>query len=156
MAFTLKINGTPHEMDVDGDTPLLWVLRFVGAAGDDTRSLGIAKAFHKSETQSHREAAVITVARLERAIETDSVYAVRRDAHAAGVRLRQFQNQEHRTGYAKRTERRHAMVARLDFEFSPVRKKAMQVHAETTYRTGQDTASTPCSDIKIRDCQMAS
>ena len=30
-----------------------------------------------------------------------------------------------------------AMVARLDFEFSPVRKKAMQVHAETTYRTGQ-------------------
>ena len=21
MAFTLKINGTPHEMDVDGDTP---------------------------------------------------------------------------------------------------------------------------------------
>jgi len=40
-------------------------------------------------------------------LETDSVYAVRRDAHAAGVRLRQFQNQEHRTGYAKRTERRH-------------------------------------------------
>ena len=29
MAFTLKINGTPHEMDVDGDTPLLWVLRDV-------------------------------------------------------------------------------------------------------------------------------
>jgi uncharacterized protein YbjT (DUF2867 family) len=27
MAFTLKINGTPHEVDVDGDTPLLWVLR---------------------------------------------------------------------------------------------------------------------------------
>ena len=26
MAFTLKINGTPHEVDVDGDTPL-WVLR---------------------------------------------------------------------------------------------------------------------------------
>src|SRR5271166_488990 len=57
MAFTLMINGTPHEMDVDGDTPLLWVLRFVGAAGDDTRSLGIAKAFHKSKTQWHREAA---------------------------------------------------------------------------------------------------
>src|SRR5438046_3520954 len=29
MAFTLKINGTPHELDVDGDTPLLWVLRDV-------------------------------------------------------------------------------------------------------------------------------
>jgi len=27
MAFTLKINGTPHTVDVDGDTPLLWVLR---------------------------------------------------------------------------------------------------------------------------------
>jgi aerobic-type carbon monoxide dehydrogenase small subunit (CoxS/CutS family) len=29
MAFTLKINGTLHEVDVDGDTPLLWVLRDV-------------------------------------------------------------------------------------------------------------------------------
>jgi isoquinoline 1-oxidoreductase subunit alpha len=29
MAFTLKINGTPHEVDVDGDIPLLWVLRDV-------------------------------------------------------------------------------------------------------------------------------
>ena len=29
MAFTVKINGTPHEVDVDGDTPLLWVLRDV-------------------------------------------------------------------------------------------------------------------------------
>jgi hypothetical protein len=28
-AFTSKINGTPHEVDVDGDTPLLWVLRDV-------------------------------------------------------------------------------------------------------------------------------
>ena len=27
--FHLKINGTPHEVDVDGDTPLLWVLRDV-------------------------------------------------------------------------------------------------------------------------------
>ena len=29
MAFTLKIHGTPHEVDVDGDIPLLWVLRDV-------------------------------------------------------------------------------------------------------------------------------
>ena len=29
MAFTLKINGAPHEVDVDGDVPLLWVLRDV-------------------------------------------------------------------------------------------------------------------------------
>jgi isoquinoline 1-oxidoreductase alpha subunit len=29
MAFTIKINGTTHTVDVDGDTPLLWVLRDV-------------------------------------------------------------------------------------------------------------------------------
>jgi isoquinoline 1-oxidoreductase subunit alpha len=29
MAFKLEINGTPHEVDVDGDTALLWVLRDV-------------------------------------------------------------------------------------------------------------------------------
>jgi isoquinoline 1-oxidoreductase subunit alpha len=29
MAFTIKINGTDHAVDVDGDTPLLWVLRDV-------------------------------------------------------------------------------------------------------------------------------
>jgi isoquinoline 1-oxidoreductase alpha subunit len=29
MAFTIKINGTEHSVDVDADTPLLWVLRDV-------------------------------------------------------------------------------------------------------------------------------
>ena len=29
MAFTLKINGATREVDVDGDIPLLWVLRDV-------------------------------------------------------------------------------------------------------------------------------
>jgi isoquinoline 1-oxidoreductase alpha subunit len=29
MAFTIQINGAPHSVDVDGDTPLLWVLRDV-------------------------------------------------------------------------------------------------------------------------------
>src|ERR1700731_3663084 len=29
MAFSIKINGTDHTVDVDGDTPLLWVLRDV-------------------------------------------------------------------------------------------------------------------------------
>src|SRR5262249_37025862 len=29
MAFTIKVNGTTHDVDVDGDTPLLWVLRDV-------------------------------------------------------------------------------------------------------------------------------
>ena len=27
MPFTIKVNATPHSVDVDGDTPLLWVLR---------------------------------------------------------------------------------------------------------------------------------
>jgi isoquinoline 1-oxidoreductase alpha subunit len=29
MAFAIKVNGTTHNVDVDGDTPLLWVLRDV-------------------------------------------------------------------------------------------------------------------------------
>jgi isoquinoline 1-oxidoreductase subunit alpha len=29
MAFAIKINGNTHNVDVDGDTPLLWVLRDV-------------------------------------------------------------------------------------------------------------------------------
>jgi isoquinoline 1-oxidoreductase alpha subunit len=29
MAFTVRINGKTHSVDVDGDTPLLWVLRDV-------------------------------------------------------------------------------------------------------------------------------
>ena len=29
MAFIISVNGTSHSVDVDGDTPLLWVLRDV-------------------------------------------------------------------------------------------------------------------------------
>jgi isoquinoline 1-oxidoreductase subunit alpha len=29
MAFTIKVNGSTYRVDVDGDTPLLWVLRDV-------------------------------------------------------------------------------------------------------------------------------
>ncbi len=29
MAFAIKVNGTTHDVDVDEDTPLLWVLRDV-------------------------------------------------------------------------------------------------------------------------------
>jgi aerobic-type carbon monoxide dehydrogenase small subunit (CoxS/CutS family) len=29
MALSIKVNGTAHSVDVDGDTPLLWVLRDV-------------------------------------------------------------------------------------------------------------------------------
>jgi isoquinoline 1-oxidoreductase subunit alpha len=27
MAFSIKVNGSTHRVDVDGDTPLLWVRR---------------------------------------------------------------------------------------------------------------------------------
>jgi len=34
MAFTIRVNGTAHSVDVDNDTPLLWVLRdVVGMTG---------------------------------------------------------------------------------------------------------------------------
>ena len=29
MPIKIKVNGADHEVDVDGDTPLLWVLRDV-------------------------------------------------------------------------------------------------------------------------------
>ncbi|HWK64008.1 MAG TPA: (2Fe-2S)-binding protein [Rhizobiaceae bacterium] len=29
MAFTIKVNGQTHDVDVEGDTPVLWVLRDV-------------------------------------------------------------------------------------------------------------------------------
>ena len=29
MEFMIKVNGTDHQVDVDGDIPLLWVLRDV-------------------------------------------------------------------------------------------------------------------------------
>src|SRR6478736_6737706 len=29
MAFVIKVNGNTHSVDIDGDTPLLWVLRDV-------------------------------------------------------------------------------------------------------------------------------
>lgn len=51
MAFTLKINGTPHEVDVDGDTPLLWVLRDVlGMTGTKLgcAAQGLCGAYHRA------------------------------------------------------------------------------------------------------------
>jgi hypothetical protein len=33
MAFMVKINGTNRSLDVDGDTPLLWVRSPSGSAG---------------------------------------------------------------------------------------------------------------------------
>ena len=51
------------------------------------------------------------------------VYAVRRDANGAGVRLRQLQDQEHRAGYAKGSKRRHGDGRVAGFRVQPGQKK---------------------------------
>ena len=43
MPFTIKINGAPHNIDVDGDTPLLWVLRDVLGMTGTKYGCGIAQ-----------------------------------------------------------------------------------------------------------------
>jgi len=42
MAFTVKVNGTPRTVDVDADTPLLWVLRDVLGISGTKFGCGIA------------------------------------------------------------------------------------------------------------------
>jgi hypothetical protein len=50
MLFSIKVNGTTHSVDVDGDTPLLWVLRDVlgmtGTKFDCGAALGGACTVH--------------------------------------------------------------------------------------------------------------
>jgi isoquinoline 1-oxidoreductase alpha subunit len=43
MAFTIQVNGTTHSLDVDGDTPLLWVLRDVLGMTGTKFGCGIAQ-----------------------------------------------------------------------------------------------------------------
>ena len=43
MAYALKINGKMHNVDVDGDTPLLWVLRDVLGMTGTKFGCGIAQ-----------------------------------------------------------------------------------------------------------------
>jgi isoquinoline 1-oxidoreductase alpha subunit len=43
MAFTLNVNGNTHSVDVDGDTPLLWVLRDVLGMTGTKFGCGIAQ-----------------------------------------------------------------------------------------------------------------
>jgi isoquinoline 1-oxidoreductase alpha subunit len=43
MAFAIKINGTTHSLDVDADTPLLWVLRDVLGMTGTKFGCGIAQ-----------------------------------------------------------------------------------------------------------------
>jgi len=42
MAFTVNVNGTPQTVDVDGDTPLLWVLRDVLGISGTKFGCGVA------------------------------------------------------------------------------------------------------------------
>ena len=42
MAYTIKVNGTDHTVDVDSDTPLLWVLRDTLAMTGTKFGCGIA------------------------------------------------------------------------------------------------------------------
>ena len=43
MAFSIKVNGTAHSVDVDSDTPLLWVLRDVLGMTGTKFGCGIAQ-----------------------------------------------------------------------------------------------------------------
>jgi isoquinoline 1-oxidoreductase alpha subunit len=43
MAFSIQVNGTTHTVDVDGDTPLLWVLRDVLGLTGTKYGCGIAQ-----------------------------------------------------------------------------------------------------------------
>jgi len=43
MAFAIKVNGNTHKVDVDGDTPLLWVLRDVLGVTGTKFGCGIAQ-----------------------------------------------------------------------------------------------------------------
>ena len=43
MAFTIKVNGASHDVDVDGGTPLLWVLRDVLGMTGTKYGCGIAQ-----------------------------------------------------------------------------------------------------------------
>jgi isoquinoline 1-oxidoreductase subunit alpha len=74
MAFTIKVNGANHRVDVDGDTPLLWVLRDVlgmtgtkfgcgmGLCGACTVHLnGVAARSCVTPVESIGEAAITTI-----------------------------------------------------------------------------------------------
>ena len=42
MPFTMTVNGTPHDVDVDADTPILWVLRDVLGISGTKFGCGVA------------------------------------------------------------------------------------------------------------------
>ena len=48
MPFSIKVNGTPHSVSVDGDTPLLWVLRDVLGMTGTKFDCGAAWRLHRT------------------------------------------------------------------------------------------------------------
>jgi hypothetical protein len=57
MAFLLGINGTNRPVDVDGDTPLPWVLREAGTGNAmETLSTPRVRAGHLSSHQGSKSA----------------------------------------------------------------------------------------------------
>ena len=63
MAFMLKINGTPHEGDVDGDTLLLWVLRDVLGMTASSRQIMVWKVFQSTRDRATSLDAILSVLR---------------------------------------------------------------------------------------------
>ena len=62
MAFRIKVNGVDRTADVDGDTPLLWVLRDVfGMSGTKfgCESRELRRSFQRSRTRSLRRVASV-------------------------------------------------------------------------------------------------
>ena len=56
MTIKIKVNGTDHEVDVDGDTPLLWVLRDVLGMTGTKFGCGEIPAIDVHIIQEHRGA----------------------------------------------------------------------------------------------------
>jgi len=54
MAFTIKVNGASHDVDADGDTPLLWVLRDVLGMTGTKYGCGIAEWVRPAKTKRLR------------------------------------------------------------------------------------------------------
>ena len=58
MPFSIKVNGTTHSVGVDGDTPLLWVLRDVLGMTGAKFDCGAALCGAPKLSDAHIDAAV--------------------------------------------------------------------------------------------------
>ena len=81
MGYQIQVNGTQHEVDADGDTPLLWVLR-------DT--LNMTDGNLTTHIRTLQEAGYVSVAKSfqnKRPLTTCSLTAKGRKAFAAYINL---------------------------------------------------------------------